>query len=91
MVWRSPKVQIGMKPSTPPALKTPAQRALYNNLGKNEALALELHESIVEYKPNGWRGIDTREKAVKQAIYKVLKSVDETERIFEIVKNQTEY
>ena len=85
------KVQSGIKPTTPPTLKTPAQRALYNNLGKNEALALQLHESIVEYKPNGWRGIDTREKAVKQAIYKVLRSIDETERIFEIVKNQSEY
>jgi len=85
------KVQTGIKPTTPSSLRTPAQRALYNNLSKNEALALELHESIVEYKPNGWRGIDTREKAVKQAIYKVLRSVDETERIFEIVKNQSEY
>jgi len=85
------KVQSGIKPTTPSSLRTPAQRALYNNLSKNESLALQVHESIVEYKPNGWRGIDTREKAVKQAIYKVLHSIDETERIFEIVKNQSEY
>ena len=85
------KVQSGIKTATPPSLKTAAQRALYNNLGKNETLALQIHDSIVEYKPNGWRGIDTREKVVKQAIYKVLKNVDETERIFEIVKNQSEY
>ena len=85
------KVQSGIKPATPPSLKTAAQRALYNNLSKNETLALQVHDSIVEYKPNGWRGIDTREKVVKQAIYKVLKNVDETERIFEIVKNQSEY
>ena len=85
------KVQSGIKPATPPSLKTAAQRALYNNLGKNETLALQVHDNIVEYKPNGWRGIDTREKVVKQAIYKVLKNVDETERIFEIVKNQSEY
>ena len=85
------KVQIGIKPSMPETLKTPALRALYNNLGENEELALQVHESIVEYKPNGWRGIDTREKTVKKAIYSVLGNVDETERIFEIVKKQAEY
>ena len=85
------KVHSGIKPNTPPSLKTPAQRALYNNLSKNEALAIQVHDNIVEYKPNGWRGIDTRERAVKKAIYDILGSVVETERIFEIVKNQSEY
>jgi len=85
------KVHSGKKDSTPTSLRTPALRALYNNLGNDEALALQVHESIIEYKPNGWRGIDTREKVVKQAIYSVLGSIDETERIFEIVKKQAEY
>lgn len=85
------KVQIGIKPFTPETLKTPALRALYNNLSENEELALQVHENIIEYKPNGWRGIDTREKTVKKAIYSVLGDVDETERIFEIVKKQAEY
>jgi type I restriction enzyme R subunit len=85
------KVHSGIKPNTPPSLKTPAQRALYNNLSKNEELAIQVHENIVEYKPNGWRGVDTRERAVKKAIYDVLGSVSETERIFEIVKSQAEY
>jgi len=85
------KVQIGIKPSTPETLKTPAQRALYNNLEQNEDLALKVHGNIMENKPNGWRGIDTREKTVKKAIYSVLSDVDETERIFEIVKKQAEY
>lgn len=85
------RVQVGMKIDTPPNLKTHAQRVLYNNLHQNEGLALNLHESIMEFKPNGWRGIDTREKVVKQAIYKVLGNVEETERMFEIVKKQVEY
>ncbi len=85
------KVQIGIKSSTPETLKTPAQRALYNNLEQNEDLALKVHGNIMENKPNGWRGIDTREKTVKKAIYSVLGDVDETERIFEIVKKQAEY
>ncbi len=85
------RVHSGLKPTTPPSLRTPAQRALYNNLHENEELALILHGNIMDRKPNGWRGIDTREKVVKQAIYNVLGSVEETERIFEIVVKQTEY
>jgi type I restriction enzyme R subunit len=85
------KVHSGKKDSTPTSLRTPALRALYNNLCNNEELALQVHESIIEYKPNGWRGIDTREKVEKHAIYSVLGSINETERIFEIVKKQAEY
>ena len=85
------KVHSGIKANTPTALKTPAQRALYNNLEENEDLALKLHGNIMENKPNGWRGIDTREKVVKQSIYSVLGNIEETERIFEIVIKQSEY
>ena len=84
-------MQSGIKDSTPSALKTPALRALYNNLSKNEELAFRVHESIIEYKPNGWRGVDTKENVVKKAIYNVLGSKEETERIFEIIKKQSEY
>ena len=84
-------IQAGKKEDVPMALRTPAQRALYNNLDQNEALAIKVHENIIEYKPNGWRGVDTREKVVKKAIYDVLHNVDETERIFDIVKKQSEY
>ena len=84
-------VMEGKKDTTPVTLRTPALRALYNNLGADEDLALKVHESIILYKPNGWRGIDTREKVVKKAIYDILGNVEDTERIFEIVKKQAEY
>jgi len=71
--------------------RTPAQRALYNNLNQDTELAVKVHESIIEYKPDGWRGVGTREKEVKRAIYNVLKSEAETERIFKIVQEQGEY
>ncbi|MBC3789360.1 type I restriction enzyme subunit R domain-containing protein [Spirosoma utsteinense] len=84
-------VQAGKKEDVPSALRTPAQRALYNNLHHNEVLAMKVHESIMEYKPNSWRGMQTRENVVKKAIYDVLDDVAETERIFDIVKKQGEY
>jgi len=85
------KLHVGYEATTPKTLKSPAQRALYNNLEQNEKLALTLHDCILEYKPNGWRGIDTREKVVKKAIYSVLNNFEDTERIFDIVKKQAEY
>ena len=85
------RVTSGRSDNTPASLKTAGQRALYNNLNKDEATALLIHFGVLTKRPNGWRGIDTREKVVKRIIYDFLKSEAETERIFEIIKRQTEY
>jgi len=77
-------------------LNTSAKRALYDNLDKNESLALVLHENITEYKPDGWRGNTLKEKKIKKIITNELEKVGkddskEVERVFELVKNQNEY
>ncbi len=85
------RVQTGTGGTTPDAIKTPAQRALYNNLGKDEALALAIHHKIIQVKPDGWRGNEPRENVIKAGLYEILKDFDEVERIFTIVKQQAEY
>jgi type I restriction enzyme R subunit len=85
------KVQAGKTGTTPDAIRTPAQRALYNNLGKDETLALTIHERIMKVKPDGWRGNEPRENMIKGALYEILKDFAEVERIFTIVKQQAEY
>lgn len=85
------KVQAGKTGTTPDAIKTAAQRALYNNLGKDEKLALAIHEKIVLVKPDGWRGNEPRENMIKGALYEILKDFAEVERIFTILKQQAEY
>ena len=85
------KVQAGKTGATPEAIRTPAQRALYNNLGKNEELALAIHHKILEVKPDGWRGNEPRENMIKSGLYDILKDFDEVERIFTIIKQQAEY
>ncbi|WP_416438848.1 type I restriction endonuclease subunit R [Phnomibacter sp. MR] len=85
------KVQSGKTATTPDALKTAGQRALYNNLGKNEALALMIHQKVVEVKPDSWRGNEPRENIIKAALYDILKDFEEVERIFTIIKQQPEY
>jgi len=54
-------------------------------------LALKIDEVVKEARPDGWRGVQAREQVIKAALYGVLQDVAEVERIFLIVKAQTEY
>jgi type I restriction enzyme R subunit len=54
-------------------------------------LALRIDEVVKEARPDGWRGVQAREQVIKAALYGVLQDVAEVERIFLIVKAQTEY
>jgi len=85
------KVNEGKSDGTPDALNTPAKRALYNNLSLNEPLALSVHESICQYRPDNWKGNETKELIIKGKLYEVLGDKKEVERIFPIVKEQGEY
>jgi type I restriction enzyme, R subunit len=72
-------------------LDTPGKRALYNNLGQNEEVALRLDETVKKNRPDGWRGVQSRELVIKRALYDVLQNEAEVERIFLIIKAQREY
>jgi type I restriction enzyme R subunit len=85
------KVEAGVAEETPAKLDTPGKRALWNNLGQNEELALKIDTNVREMRPDGWRGIPSREQVIKQAINKVLQNAAEVERIFLIIKAQGEY
>ena len=88
------------KPNTttdyPSSINTNAKRALFDNLGRNEAMAVELDNKILTTKKDGWRDNIQKSKAVRNAITEVLKSYNVTDdaeihRIFDLVKNQREY
>jgi len=78
-------------PSYPKALNTPSKRALYDNLGNDEYLALALDTAIRHTKKDGWRGNMVKEREVRYAIYQHVPYEDQVDRIFELVKNQREY
>ncbi|MGB0387484.1 MAG: type I restriction endonuclease subunit R [Ardenticatenaceae bacterium] len=75
----------------PQSLNSPARRALYDNLGQNEELALKLDETIRSSKRDGWRGHRIKERQVRYAIRQDLRDPEKVERIFELVKKQDEY
>ena len=76
----------------PTALNTAAKRALFDNLGKDEGLALAVDQAIKENRQDGWRSNSFKVKKVKLAIKAVFRGDEElTEKTLELVKNQHEY
>ncbi len=84
----------------------PEAIALFNNLASIPAttfvcpsdddgkatLALELDQVMREQAPAGWKGDDTREKQVLNALFPIMsRDRAATQAIFEIIKNQSEY
>jgi type I restriction enzyme, R subunit len=88
------------KPGTttyyPVSIDTSAKRALFDNLGKNEEVAIRLDKKILTTKKDGWRDHTQKRKAVRNAIAEVLATIgiaaeEEIHRIFELVNNQRDY
>jgi len=52
----------------PGAVDTPSKRALYNNLGKDEALALAVDQAVQGSRQDGWRGNPIKVRKVKLGI-----------------------
>lgn len=85
------RLDAGTADTTPPRLDTPGKRALYNNIENDEQLALRLDEVVKRSSPDGWRGVEPKERVIKQALYRELGDKDEVERLFVIIKAQQEY
>jgi type I restriction enzyme R subunit len=76
--------------SYPNSLDSGAKRAIFDNLGKDESLALEVDRIIKNTKKDNWRGNNFKERELKNALKKIVNEND-IENIFEIIKQQNEY
>ena len=83
------KVEAGKAEEHAEKLDTPGKRALWNNLGQDEALALKIDATVKKVRPDGWRGVQAREQVIKAALYGILQDVVEVERIFLIIQAQS--
>jgi type I restriction enzyme R subunit len=55
-------------------------------------LALEIDRAMRENAPAGWRGDDTREKQVLNALFPLMaRDRQATQAVFDIIKNQPDY
>ena len=77
--------------SYPKSLDTPAKRALYDNLGNDEQLAIAVDYEIRTTKRDSWRGTRIKEREVLYAIRRHVADQAEAEQVFDLVWNQVEY
>jgi type I restriction enzyme R subunit len=76
----------------PSAMNTPGKRALYDNPGKDEALAMVVHDVVRGSRQDDWRNNTFKIKKVKNAIKSALKDdAILTEQVLELVTNHDEY
>lgn len=68
-----------------------AMRALYDNCGENEDLAVKINSAVISAKLDGFRNNPVKENKIKRALYKILNDDTEVERIFKIIVEQEEY
>ena len=71
--------------------RSPALRALYDNVTNDEELILTLHEKIMAVKPDKWLGDKAKEKVIQRGIYEITHDDEAVDTIFNIVKEQGEY
>ena len=53
--------------------------------------AKKIDAAVKQVRPDGWRGVQAREQVIKAALYEILRDEAEVERIFLIIKAQSEY
>ena len=68
-----------------------ARKALYDNLWKDEELAIKLDETIRRVKQDNWRSSTVKARILEYAINQILDDEVLTKTIFGIVKEQNEY
>lgn len=76
----------------PPSMKSPALRALYDNLERDEALAMRIDTAVRYTKKDGWRDNRFKRREVWNAINQELAGDEaRADEILELVKNQRDY
>jgi type I restriction enzyme R subunit len=91
-------VRTVLKPETgtsyPLTITTPAQRALFDNLERNDVVALQVDGTIRATRKDSWRGSKTKEREIRNAIRRVVESFEhpaDLDALFDLVKHQDEY
>ena len=92
-------IRLVKKPNSsnayPVTLNTSARRNLFDNLGKNEELAIKLDEKILKTKKADWKDHKIKSREVLNAVADFMKEYQvkdvTAEYIFELIKNQKDY
>jgi type I restriction enzyme R subunit len=75
----------------PPTMNSAAKRALFDNLDKNEDLAISLDEVIRKTKKADWRGNRPKEREIIRVIRQTIGDDTQVDAVFDLVKEQNDY
>ena len=75
----------------PDSINTRAKRALFDNLGEDEEVAVLLDKNLREKAPSGWRGNIFRERMVRNLVKEHISDDELAAEVFLLVKEQEEY
>ncbi len=68
-----------------------AMRAIYDNCGENEELAVQIHKAVLSSKMDSFRNNPVKENKIKRALYKILQDDESVENLYKIIVEQEEY
>lgn len=75
----------------PEQIKISGQKALYDNLDKDDKLAQTIDETVKYTAKDGWRDNKIKEREVKRAIKRKLPENFSAKDVLDVIKNQDEY
>lgn len=84
-------IKAGHGGEYPSTMTTPGRKALYDNLGQGEAIAIAVDSAIRNTAQTGWRGNRMKERMLRRKLLETLDTEGAVDRIIEIIRTQDEY
>lgn len=84
-------VKAGHGSEYPSSMTTPGRKALYDNLGQDEAATMAVNEAIRGTAQTGWRGNKMKERMLRRKLLQIFGSEDAVDSIIEIIRSHDQY
>ncbi len=84
-------VNAGHGGEYPSTMTTPGRKALFDNLGMDEATTMAVDDAIRSTAQTGWRGNKMKERMLRRKLLEILDSEDAVDSIIEIIRSHDEY
>ena len=84
-------VKAGHGGDCPATINTPGRKALYDNLGRDEARAQSVDQAIRKTAQTGWRGNKMKERMIRRKLSEILEYEDAIEQLTAIIRAHDEY
>lgn len=68
-----------------------AMRAIYDNFGEDEELAVSIHNAVISSKQDGFRNNAVKSNRIKRALSSILSDDDAIDKAFQLIVEQEEY